>query len=99
MLRPAAPAPSSLAALTCILLFITAANAAIASIVLPATEWVRMIPQNIGRIRDTLAPLLEVYSDLEHFINDISEEFGPGADVVEALEHGLRIDPSAESRD
>jgi predicted PurR-regulated permease PerM len=73
--------PSSLAALTCILLFITAANAAIASIVLPATEWVRMIPQNIGRIRDTLAPLLEVYSDLEHFINDISEEFGPGADA------------------
>src|SRR5687767_3499803 len=46
--------PSSLAALTCILLFITAANAAIASIVLPATEWVRRIPQNIGRIRETL---------------------------------------------
>ncbi len=26
-------------------------------------------------------------------------EFVPGADVVEALEHGLRIDPSADSRD
>jgi predicted PurR-regulated permease PerM len=73
--------PSALAALICILLFITAANIAIASIVLPATEWVRMIPANIGRIRETLAPLLEVYSDLEEFINNIVEEFGPAADA------------------
>jgi predicted PurR-regulated permease PerM len=73
--------PSSLAALLCVLLFITAANVAIASIVLPATEWVRMIPANIGRIRETLAPLLEVYSDLEEFINNIVEELGPAANA------------------
>jgi predicted PurR-regulated permease PerM len=73
--------PSSLAALLCVLLFITAANVAIASIVLPATEWVRMIPANIGRIRDTLAPLLEVYSDLEEFLNNIVSEFGPAAEA------------------
>jgi predicted PurR-regulated permease PerM len=72
--------PASLAALLCVLLFITAANVAIASIVLPATEWVRMIPANIGRIRETLAPLLEVYSDLEQFINNIAEELGPAAE-------------------
>jgi predicted PurR-regulated permease PerM len=69
--------PSALAALTCVFLFLTAANVAIASIVLPAAEWVRMIPENIGRIRQTLAPLLEVYSDLERFINNIVEEVGP----------------------
>jgi predicted PurR-regulated permease PerM len=73
--------PSSLAALLCVLLFITVANVAIASIVLPAAEWVRMIPANIGRIRETLAPLLEVYSDLEEFLNNIVEEFGPAAEA------------------
>jgi predicted PurR-regulated permease PerM len=73
--------PSSLAALLCVLIFITAANVAVASIVLPATEWVRMIPANIGRIRETLAPVLEIYSDLERFIGDIVEEFGAGADA------------------
>ena len=66
-----------LAALT----LIAGAGFAIASIVLPAADWVRMIPENIGRIKGTLAPLLEVYSDLEKFINNIAEEFGPAADA------------------
>jgi predicted PurR-regulated permease PerM len=73
--------PSALAALLCVLLFLTAANVAIASIVLPATEWVRMIPANIGRMRETLAPLLEVYSDLEEFLNNIVSEFGTAAEA------------------
>ncbi|TFI57402.1 AI-2E family transporter [Sphingomonas parva] len=73
--------PSGLAAFVCLLLFIVAANIAIASIVLPAAEWVRLVPERIGRIRDTLAPLLEVYSDLERFINDIVDEFGAGAEA------------------
>jgi predicted PurR-regulated permease PerM len=71
--------PSGLAAFACLLLFVVAANIAIASIVLPAAEWVRLLPERIGRIRDTLQPLLEVYSDLERFINDIVEGFGPAA--------------------
>ncbi|HEX8668466.1 MAG TPA: AI-2E family transporter [Allosphingosinicella sp.] len=71
--------PSAVAALTCVFLFLIAANVAVASIVLPAAEWVRLLPERIGRIRDTLAPLLEVYSDLERFINDIVEELGPSA--------------------
>jgi predicted PurR-regulated permease PerM len=73
--------PSGLAALTCVLLFIIAANVAVASIVLPAAEWVRLLPERIGRVRDTLAPLMEIYSDLERFINDIVEEFGSAADA------------------
>jgi predicted PurR-regulated permease PerM len=71
--------PSTLAALTCLLVFIAAANIAVASIVLPAAEWVRLLPERIGRVRDTLAPLMEVYSELERFINDIVEQFGSGA--------------------
>lgn len=73
--------PSSLSALTCVVLFITVANIAVASIVLPAAEWVRLLPERIGRIRETLAPLMEVYSDLERFMNDVVEEFGSASDT------------------
>ncbi len=68
--------PSGLSALICVLLFIAIANLAVASIVLPATEWVRLLPERIPRIRDTLEPLLDVYASLEQFIDDIVKEFG-----------------------
>jgi predicted PurR-regulated permease PerM len=68
--------PSSLAALICVLLFIAIANLAVASIVLPATEWVRLLPERIPRIRATLEPLLDVYASFERFIDDILAEFG-----------------------
>jgi predicted PurR-regulated permease PerM len=68
--------PSGLAALICVLLFIAIANIAVASIVLPATEWVRLLPERIPRIRETLEPLLDVYASLERFIDDIVGEFG-----------------------
>ena len=71
--------PSGLSALICVLIFIAAANIAVASIVLPAAEWVRLLPERIGRIRDTLSPLLEVYADLERFIDDIVNQFGSSA--------------------
>ena len=68
--------PSSLAALICVLLFLGVANIAIAAIVLPATEWVRLLPERVGRIRDTLEPLLDVYASLERFIDDLVVQFG-----------------------
>ena len=71
--------PSGLAALICVVLFIAVANVAVAAIVLPATEWVRLLPERIGRIRETLAPLLDVYASLEKFIDDIVSEFGSGS--------------------
>ena len=67
--------PSGLAALICVLLFIAIANIAVASIVLPATEWVRLLPERIGRIQQTLAPILDVYASLERFIDDIVTQF------------------------
>jgi predicted PurR-regulated permease PerM len=70
--------PSGIAALTCVVLFITVANVAVAAIVLPATEWVRLLPERIGRIRDTLEPLLKVYANLERFVDRIVGEFGAG---------------------
>jgi predicted PurR-regulated permease PerM len=71
--------PSPLAAFTCVLILIVMANIAVASIVLPAAEWVRLLPERIGRVRDTLSPLMQVYSDLERFINNIVDEFGSHA--------------------
>ena len=72
--------PSGLAALICVLLFLAVANIAVAAIVLPATEWVRLLPERIGRIRDTLEPLLNVYASLERFTDDILSEFSSGGE-------------------
>ena len=70
--------PSPLAAFICLILFLAVANAAVAAIVFPASEWVRQLPERIGRIRQTLAPLFDVYSDLQRFIDDVARQFGRG---------------------
>ena len=62
--------PSSLAALACIAVFLGIANAALAAIVVPATAWIELLPQRIGRIRTTLKPLVELYTSLDRFINE-----------------------------
>src|SRR3954466_2627379 len=68
--------PSTLAAFTCVVLFLAVANIAVASIVLPATDWVRLLPERIGRIRETLAPLMKVYSQLQRFFDDVVRQLG-----------------------
>ena len=68
--------PSALAALICIVLFLAVANIAVAAILFPATEWFQELPERIGQLRQTLAPLVEVYSDFEEFIDDVVREFG-----------------------
>ncbi|HEX8401684.1 MAG TPA: AI-2E family transporter [Allosphingosinicella sp.] len=81
--------PSGLAALICVVLFLTIANIAVAAILLPATEWVRLLPERIGRIRDTLDPLLKVYASLERFSDRIVGEFassGRGSPRTVAVE-------------
>ena len=74
--------PSSLAAFLCVVLFLTLANIAVAAILFPATEWVRLLPQRIGRIRETLGPLFDIYADLEAFIDDIVRQFGRAPGVA-----------------
>lgn len=76
--------PSSLAAFICVVLFLTIANVAVAAIVFPATQWVRMLPERMSRIRDTLGPVLDVYSNLQHFIDDLVRQFGRAAPGVAA---------------
>ena len=62
--------PSGLAAFLCIVLFLLVANAAVAAIAVPATEWVSLLPKRLGRVRETLDPVLRLYRDLQHFIDD-----------------------------
>ena len=61
--------PSPLAALVCVLLFLLAANIALAAIVVPATEFFRLLPERIDRIQANIAPLLDLYSNLEKYVN------------------------------
>ncbi len=61
--------PPGLAALFCLLLFLAAANIALASIVVPAWQWVRILPDRIDQIQSNLSPLIDFYANLEAFVN------------------------------
>jgi len=62
--------PSKLAAIMCVMLFLGVAIFALASIVLPAMDWVQRIPQRIDQVRHTLDPLLNLYKSLQHWIDN-----------------------------
>lgn len=66
--------PSPLAALICVLLFLIAANVAIASIVVPAWGWARVLPERIEAIQANIRPLIDFYSQLEGFVNRLISE-------------------------
>lgn len=61
--------PSPLASILCVFSFLVVANIALAAIVVPATDFFRLLPSRIGRIQDNLAPLLDLYSSLEKYVN------------------------------
>jgi predicted PurR-regulated permease PerM len=62
--------PSPLAAFLCLILFLVTANAAVASILVPATDWFTLLPDRIGRIRTNLSPLIEIYSSISQFVDE-----------------------------
>jgi predicted PurR-regulated permease PerM len=62
--------PSQIAALICVLTFLIGANLAIASIIVPATDWLALLPERISRVRSNLGPILDLYTTLQRFIDD-----------------------------
>ncbi|MDB5738515.1 MAG: family transporter [Sphingomonas bacterium] len=64
--------PSGLSAFLCLIVFLGIANVAVAAIVVPASNWVALLPDRIGRIRTTVRPLVEVYSSLNKSINEMA---------------------------
>ncbi len=75
--------PSALAALLCVVLFLIVANIAVAAIVFPATQWFQLLPDRIGQLRETLAPLVTLYSNLEQFVEGVVRQLN-GSDLSAA---------------
>lgn len=70
--------PAPIAAFTCVLLFLSAANIALASIVVPAWQWVRILPERVEKIQTNLAPLIDFYANLQHWVNKMLRNFASG---------------------
>ena len=66
--------PSKLAATLCVLLFLGLAIFALGSIVLPAMDWVRLIPQRIEQVRHSLDPVISLYKSLQHWIDNTTAQ-------------------------
>jgi len=76
--------PTALAALLSMLLLVAIANAVVVLIVLPATEWVRLVPENAGRIKMNIAPILDVFNRLDMLSNQVANVVGQQAATVGA---------------
>jgi predicted PurR-regulated permease PerM len=61
--------PSKLSAGLCVVIFLAAALFAIGSIVVPASDWVAQVPSTIPKVRSTLEPVLDLYKNLDKFID------------------------------
>ena len=76
--------PSGAAALICVLLFVAVVNVALAAIVVPASEWVTLLPQRLARIQSNIAPVLELFQSLQHFVDKIVKRMASGGPVARA---------------
>jgi predicted PurR-regulated permease PerM len=70
--------PSALAALSCVLVFLAVMAFALLSIVIPAIDWVALLPERIGRVREALEPLLDLVKNLERFVDRILTQLPSG---------------------
>ncbi|MBA2467197.1 MAG: AI-2E family transporter [Sphingomonas sp.] len=61
--------PARLAAALCVIIFLLLTIFTIASIVLPAIDWVALVPERIGKVRAALEPLMDTYKNFERFID------------------------------
>ena len=75
--------PSVTSAFICVVIFLVVANGALALIIVPATDWFIDLPDRIPQIMRNLAPLIELYSDLQKFVDDTARmvSSGPMAEV------------------
>jgi predicted PurR-regulated permease PerM len=61
--------PARLAAALCVVLFLVITIFAVGSIVLPAIDWVARVPERIGKVREALEPVLDLYKTFDKFID------------------------------
>jgi predicted PurR-regulated permease PerM len=64
--------PSRPAAGLCLIVFLLMAVFALGSIVIPASNWIAQVPTKIGKVRNALAPVLDIYKNLDRFVGRIA---------------------------
>jgi predicted PurR-regulated permease PerM len=72
--------PSALSALSCVLIFLGVMAFALLSIVIPAIDWVALLPERIGRVREALEPIFDLVKDLERFVDRILRQLPSGSE-------------------
>lgn len=80
--------PAPLAAGLCVLVFLTVTNLVLVSIVVPATEWFRVLPERIDLIQANLAPLIDAYANLQKFIDQTIAMIASGPVAAARAEAG-----------
>ena len=63
--------PSRMAAAVCVVFFLLLASFAVGSIVIPAIEWVALIPERIPKVQAALEPVLDLYKAFDRFVTGI----------------------------
>ena len=87
--------PPKLAAALCVIIFVLAAVFAIGSIVMPAIDWVALIPTRIDRVTKALRPLLDLYSNLQGFIDKTASRIATTAPAPTA--RAVRIEDGSST--
>lgn len=70
--------PSGFAALIAVVGFLLVANTALVLIVVPATDWFRILPQRLPQIQANLAPLIDFYANLQRFVDETVQMLATG---------------------
>ncbi|MEO6433157.1 MAG: AI-2E family transporter [Sphingomicrobium sp.] len=77
--------PPKLAALLCVVLFLAAMAFVIGSILIPAIDWIALVPQRIDKVRDALEPVLDLYKNLDTYIGRITAQIELGRGTSNAV--------------
>ena len=85
--------PSRLASALCLLIFLTLAVFAIGSIVLPAIDWIALIPERIDKVKTALEPLLDLYKNFDRFTERLVNQIA----ITRAAVTGLKNSAPARS--
>lgn len=66
--------PAKLASGLCVIVFLAAMVFVIGSIVVPASNWIALVPQRIDKVRDALEPVLDLYKNLDTYVTRITQQ-------------------------
>ena len=77
--------PSKIASAVCVVFFLLLASFAVGSIVLPAIDWVALVPERIPRVQAALDPVLDLYKSFDRFVDRILSQ------VMTAPEQGRTV--------